>query len=95
MLKTKAGKTLGTAPPLSLLPADAPPVEAVSVDDAARMAHLGRTTLYKAMHPDPKYRAGLPFLPSIKIGKARRLRVPTLRSWLAELEAVASEHAAV
>jgi hypothetical protein len=91
LLKSKAGDILGTAAPLSLMPADALQVEAVSVDDATYVANIGRTKLYQAMHPDPKYRAGLPFLPSIRIGKARRIRVATLRTWLAELEAISSE----
>jgi hypothetical protein len=81
------GGTLGTAPPLSLLPAHALQVEAVSVDGAARVAGVGRTKLYQAMNLVPKYRAGLPFLRSLKIGTARRVRLSTWRAWLAELEA--------
>jgi hypothetical protein len=82
MLKSRAGNIVGTAAPLSLMPAEALQVEVVSVDEATHLANIGRTKLYQAMNPDPRYRAGLPFLPSIKIGKARRLRMQTLRAWL-------------
>lgn len=85
MLKTRSGDIIGSSPPQ---------VEAVSVETAARLAELGRSTLYKALHPDPKKREGLPFLASLKVGKSRRVRVPALRAWLLELEATASRHVA-
>lgn len=74
------------APKSTLAPADPLPVEAVPVGEAARMAGFGRSTLYIAMDPDPSKRGRLPFLASLKLGKARRIRVPTLRAWLEELE---------
>lgn len=69
-------------------------VEAVSVDDAARVAGVGRTSLYKAMSSDPDRREGFPYLPSIKVGRARRIRLSTLRTWLAALEAASDRSAA-
>lgn len=84
MLKTNAGEIIGTAAPVALAP------EAVSVETAARLVELGRSTLYKALHPDPGYRDGLPHLASVKVGNARRIRVPTLRAWLSALETTTS-----
>lgn len=69
-------------------------VEAVSVDDAARVAGVGRTSLYKAMNPDPDRRERFPYLSSIKVGRARRIRLSTLRAWLAALEVASDQDAA-
>ena len=55
--------------------------------DFARRAELGRTLIYRAMSNDPVYRGALPYLPSLKVGRARRIRLETGRAWLRELEA--------
>jgi hypothetical protein len=60
--------------------------EAFSVDAAAKTAGLGRVLLYQAINDDPEYRRGIPYLPSIKVGKRRLIRVAALREWLASLE---------
>jgi hypothetical protein len=86
MLKTDAGYAVGDVPRMPVRGGEVE-LEALAVDDAARVAGLGRTMLYRALHPDPEYRDGLPFLASIKLGKCRRVRVATLRKWLVELEA--------
>mgnify|MGYP001801280750 CR=1 FL=1 len=52
---------------------------AVSPDDAARHAGIGRTTLYAALAKGD--------LPSIKIGTRRLVRVDAIREWLARHEA--------
>ncbi|MEQ9335157.1 helix-turn-helix domain-containing protein [Thalassobaculum sp.] len=52
----------------------APERVAVSIDDAAAMAGIGRTTLYAALA-----RGGLP---SLKIGKRRLVQVEALKAWL-------------
>lgn len=52
---------------------------AVSPDEAARLAGIGRTTLYAALAKGD--------LPSIKIGTRRLIRVEALREWLARHEA--------
>ena len=52
---------------------------AVSVEDAAAMAGVGRTTLYAALS------AGS--LRSLKIGKRRLIRLEALRAWIAAHEA--------
>jgi excisionase family DNA binding protein len=51
---------------------------AVSVEDAAAMAGIGRTTLYDAM--------GSGSLRSLKIGKRRLIRLDALREWIAAHE---------
>ncbi|MEQ8817864.1 MAG: helix-turn-helix domain-containing protein [Thalassobaculum sp.] len=51
---------------------------AVSVEDAAAMVGIGRTTLYAAM--------GSGSLPSLKIGKRRLIRVDALKAWIASHE---------
>ena len=51
---------------------------AVSVDDAATMAGVGRTTLYSAL--------GDGALRSLKIGKRRLIRVEALKAWIAAHE---------
>lgn len=52
---------------------------AVSPDEAARLAGIGRTTLYAALAKGD--------LPSIKIGTRRLVRVDAIREWLARHEA--------
>jgi excisionase family DNA binding protein len=47
---------------------------AVSVEDAAKRAGLGRTEIYRAIKSGN--------LKSLKIGKRRRIRVDALREWL-------------
>ncbi|WP_415402878.1 helix-turn-helix domain-containing protein [Tateyamaria sp. SN3-11] len=51
---------------------------AVSPDEAARLAGIGRTTLYAALAKGD--------LPSIKIGTRRLVRVDAIREWLARNE---------
>ena len=51
----------------------------VSVEDAAAMVGIGRTTLYAAL--------GNGSLPSLKIGNRRLIRVDALRAWIAAHEA--------
>ncbi len=51
---------------------------AVSPDEAARLAGIGRTTLYAALSKRE--------LPSIKIGTRRLIRVDAIRDWLAQNE---------
>lgn len=63
-----------------------PAVEAVSVDKFAEISDLGRSFVYRALHPDPAYRRGLPFLPSVKVGKRRLIRLEAGRQWLTALE---------
>ena len=53
-------------------------------------SEFGRTMLYRAMSDDPAYRGTLPYLPSLKVGRARRIRLETGRAWLCELEAQTS-----
>ncbi|MEM7720204.1 MAG: helix-turn-helix domain-containing protein [Pseudomonadota bacterium] len=52
---------------------------AVSPDEAARLAGIGRTTLYVALAKGD--------LPSIKIGTRRLIRVDAIRDWLTSQEA--------
>lgn len=54
-----------------------PPI-AVSPDEAARLAGVGRTTLYASLAKGD--------LPSIKIGTRRLIRVDAIRDWLARNE---------
>lgn len=51
----------------------------VSPDEAARLAGIGRTTLYAALAKGD--------LQSIKIGTRRLVRVDAIRDWLARHEA--------
>lgn len=51
---------------------------AVSPDEAARLAGIGRTTLYAALSNGD--------LPSIKIGTRRLIRVDAIHNWLAKHE---------
>ena len=62
--------------------------EAVPVYEFARRAGVGRTMVYRAMSADPAYRGTLPYLASLKIGGARRIRLATGRAWLRDLEAL-------
>ena len=55
-----------------------PDPEALSVEDAARRAGIGRTFLYQAISSGR--------LPSIKLGKRRLVRIEALRRWLESLE---------
>jgi excisionase family DNA binding protein len=53
---------------------------AVSPGDAARLAGLGRTTIYNAL--------GSGALKSIKIGKRRLITIEALRAWLLAHEVI-------
>jgi hypothetical protein len=67
-------------------------VEVVKVEEFAAITGLGRTFLYRAMHPDPAYRRGLPLLPSIRAGgRCRRIRLESGRAWLAEMERLSGQ----
>ena len=67
-----------TSTPYSYLPQASPPTPetrlAVSPAEAARLAGVGRTTLYAAL--------GSGKLASFKIGKRRLITVDALRNWL-------------
>ncbi len=54
-------------------------VLAVRVEDAAKLAGVGRTEIYRAIRQRE--------LVSLKIGKRRLIRVEALRRWLESLEA--------
>jgi hypothetical protein len=60
--------------------------DAESVDETAHKVGLGRSIIYRALNPDPAKRDGLPFLPSLKAGKRRLIRVAARRAWLKQLE---------
>lgn len=64
-----------------------PQPDAERVDHFARRVGLGRTLVYRALNTSAVYRDGLPFLPSFKAGRCRRIRLEAGRRWLAELEA--------
>ncbi len=85
MLKKSYGEIIGSLPQTPVRGGVAE-LEAVSVDDAARISGFCRSFLYPALNPDPAKRKGLPYLPSLKVRKARRIRLSTLRQWLANLE---------
>ena len=53
---------------------------AVRVEEAAKLAGLGRTEIYRAL----KERG----LPSVKVGKRRLIRLSALDQWLASQEQV-------
>jgi len=55
-------------------PSDSVGVLAVAPDEAARLAGVGRTTVYAAI--------GAGALRSIKIGKRRLITIEALRAWL-------------
>jgi hypothetical protein len=86
MLKPRAGVIIGNALPRIPVRGGSVDVEALSPEDAARVAGLSRSFLYQALNYDPAKRKGLPHLKSFKVGKARRIRLCTLRQWLADLE---------
>jgi excisionase family DNA binding protein len=67
-------KILHTDPPSKSEPL------AVSPGEAARLAGLGRTTIYSAL--------GSGALKSIKIGKRRLITIEALRAWLFSHEAL-------
>ena len=52
--------------------------EALNPEQAAKLAGIGRTTLYAAM--------GAGELPSFKVGKRRLIRREAVSAWLAKLE---------
>jgi hypothetical protein len=85
MLKTSAGDIIGNVPRIPVRGGEIE-LDGLTVEDAARVAGFSRTFLYQALNPDPECRNGLPYLASLKAGKARRIRLPTLRQWLAALE---------
>lgn len=60
--------------------------DAESVEDTARKAGVGRSIIYRALNPDPMKRDGLPYLPSLKVGKRRLIRSEARRTWLKRLE---------
>jgi len=62
-------------------PRDPVGVLAVAPDEAARLAGVGRTTLYAAI--------GAGTLRSIKIGKRRLITIEALRAWLLAHEVAA------
>lgn len=64
--------------------------DAASPEETARALRCGRSLIYKAINPDPARRDGLPFLPSFKIGRCRRIRTETRRAWLKQLEEMQS-----
>jgi excisionase family DNA binding protein len=60
---------------------DSAGVLAVAPAEAARMAGVGRTTIYEAI--------GVGALRSVKIGKRRLITIEALRAWLLAHEVVA------
>jgi hypothetical protein len=62
---------------------------AVDIPTACRMTGVGRSMVYMALNPNSSKRDGLPFLPSFKVGKLRRITMPNLKAWVAELAAQA------
>ena len=64
-----------------------------SVEEAAHASGVGRSIIYRAINPDPAKRGGLPFLPSVKVGKRRIILRPTRRAWLRQLEELESARA--
>jgi hypothetical protein len=60
---------------------------AVDIPTACRMTGVGRSMVYMALNPNSSKRAGLPFLPSFKVGKLRRITMPNLKAWVADLAA--------
>lgn len=73
-------------PPLDLHhPASIDPRLAVSPAEAARLAGIGRTTLYEAL--------GSGALRSLKIGKRRLITMQALKEWLAAAERAVQEGA--
>jgi hypothetical protein len=69
-------------------------IEAVAVETFAATAGVGRGIVYRAISTDPALRRGLPYLPSLKIGHRRLVRVEAGRAWLLALEAAGQSTAA-
>jgi hypothetical protein len=69
------------------------PVMMLRIEDFARRCGVGRTIVFRAANPDPDYRRGLPYLPTVKLGRCRGVRPETGRQWLAELERATVEMA--
>ena len=67
--------------------------DAESIEDTARKAGVGRSIIYRALAADPAKRGGLPFLPSLKVGKRRLIRAEARRAWLRQLEELESASA--
>lgn len=57
---------------------ETPAAEAMSVEEAARRAGVGRTTIYAAIMNGE--------LPSLKVGRRRLVRAEAHRAWLHGLE---------
>jgi hypothetical protein len=74
----------------SSAPTDSDCGEALTVGEVAKRARLGRTLIYDAINPEKAAEKGLPVLPSFKIGKLRRVRAESFRTWLRTLEARAA-----
>lgn len=64
-----------------------------SVEQAAHASGISRSFIYRALSPDPAKRRGIPFLPSVKVGKRRIILRPTRRAWLRKLEELESASA--
>ena len=58
MLKSFAGVVIDNPPRIPVRAGEVE-LEALTVDDTARVAGICRTTVYKALHPDPGYRGDL------------------------------------
>lgn len=61
------------------------------VNDVADRAGLSRGMIYRAMSDDPVKRNGLPYLASLTVGNARRIRGRVYRAWVDALEASSGE----
>ncbi len=66
-------------PTLYAAPAHTADPIAISINEAARLAGVGRTRIYQAL--------GYGELPSIKLGRRRLIRVAAVEAWLAKHEA--------
>lgn len=73
-------------------PKPAPDVNRLlSVDEVCGRLSIGRTVLFRAMHPDAGYRRGLPRLRSVTLGGRRLVPSEALREFIAQLEKQAGE----
>ena len=70
------------------------PIMMLRIEEFARRCGVGRTIVFRAANPNPDYRRGLPFLPTVKLGRCRGVRPETAWKWLAELERVTLEQTA-
>jgi hypothetical protein len=52
------------------------------VGDACARSGLSPGPIYQAFSGDPERRGALPHLPSVKVGRSRRIRGSALRAWL-------------